>query len=67
MVRLVQQHFQSNTSLNSHMQPCRQVARYRNEIEVFSILKKELALLIVFCVLMLVISLIIVVLLFHLK
>ena len=57
----------SNVSLSSHMQPSRQVARYRNEAEVSSILKKQLVVLIVLCVLMLVVCFLIIVLLFHMK
>ena len=44
-----------NVSLNPHMQqPYRQVAIYRNEAEVSSILNKQLAVLIVICVLILI-------------
>ena len=43
----------SNVSLNPYMQqPYKQVAIYRNEVEVFSILKKQLSVLIVICALM---------------
>ena len=57
-----------NVSLNPHMQqPYRQVAIYRNEAEVYSILKKQLAVLIVICVLILIVICFFIVLLPHVK